>query len=341
MVLQFLPDTGLAHSKLPAHGRRSVRAARARHRPTLDRGPLVVRRSSTRRCRGSRPLARACACGGFPRSRTQRLHRASRALVERIGLELDTAASPGLERMAQHQELRLDVDAGAPGGRMRATSSRSRRRVLRPEGEEPGRADDARRADGRERELDVPAERPSASSIQARAPSRVDGCTIGSHSRFAGRATPPRAVGVCRRAARAGRRGPRASVRTTRVKAAAYTAAVPIYEYACMECEEHFDELVRPERAGRHLSECGAAKVLRQLSAFAVPAGVEAELHAGRRRRRGLLRRRLRLRSLSRWHTRIKTAELALTASARERAPPLRKACSRPGDGGSAPRSTN
>jgi putative FmdB family regulatory protein len=45
---------------------------------------------------------------------------------------------------------------------------------------------------------------------------------------------------------------------------------VPIYEYACMECEEHFEELVRSEQQVVTCPQCGAAKVLKQLSAFAV-----------------------------------------------------------------------
>ena len=45
---------------------------------------------------------------------------------------------------------------------------------------------------------------------------------------------------------------------------------MPIYEYACMECEEHFDELVLSEGLVVTCPGCGAAKVLRQLSAFAV-----------------------------------------------------------------------
>ena len=45
---------------------------------------------------------------------------------------------------------------------------------------------------------------------------------------------------------------------------------MPIYEYACMECEEHFDELVRSETQVVTCPQCGAAKVLKQLSAFAV-----------------------------------------------------------------------
>ncbi len=44
---------------------------------------------------------------------------------------------------------------------------------------------------------------------------------------------------------------------------------MPIYEYACMECESHFEELVRNGRDPA-CPECGAANVLRQLSVFAV-----------------------------------------------------------------------
>ena len=45
---------------------------------------------------------------------------------------------------------------------------------------------------------------------------------------------------------------------------------MPIYEYACMECESHFDELVRSSDQAVTCPECGAAKVLKQLSSFAV-----------------------------------------------------------------------
>lgn len=45
---------------------------------------------------------------------------------------------------------------------------------------------------------------------------------------------------------------------------------MPIYEYACMECEAHFDELVRSPQQAVTCPECGAAKALRQLSTFAV-----------------------------------------------------------------------
>ena len=45
---------------------------------------------------------------------------------------------------------------------------------------------------------------------------------------------------------------------------------MPIYEYACMECEQHFEELVRSEGQVVTCPECGAAKVLKQLSTFVV-----------------------------------------------------------------------
>jgi putative FmdB family regulatory protein len=45
---------------------------------------------------------------------------------------------------------------------------------------------------------------------------------------------------------------------------------MPIYEYACMECEEHFDELVRSEDQVVTCPTCETDNVLKQLSAFAV-----------------------------------------------------------------------
>jgi putative FmdB family regulatory protein len=43
---------------------------------------------------------------------------------------------------------------------------------------------------------------------------------------------------------------------------------MPIYEYVCMQCESHFEELVRN---GEHPScpDCGHADVRKQLSVFA------------------------------------------------------------------------
>ncbi len=45
---------------------------------------------------------------------------------------------------------------------------------------------------------------------------------------------------------------------------------MPIYEYACMECEDHFDELVRSDAQVVECPSCRATNVLKQLSSFAV-----------------------------------------------------------------------
>ena len=56
---------------------------------------------------------------------------------------------------------------------------------------------------------------------------------------------------------------------------------VPIYEYACMECESHFDELVRSSDQAVTCPECGAAKVLKQLSSFAVHGAASKPAFSG------------------------------------------------------------
>ena len=43
---------------------------------------------------------------------------------------------------------------------------------------------------------------------------------------------------------------------------------MPIYEYVCMQCEAHFEELVR-NGEGVTCPECAAANVRKQLSVFA------------------------------------------------------------------------
>jgi len=43
---------------------------------------------------------------------------------------------------------------------------------------------------------------------------------------------------------------------------------MPIYEYVCMSCESHFEELVRHDESPK-CPDCGAVKVQRQLSVFA------------------------------------------------------------------------
>jgi putative FmdB family regulatory protein len=47
---------------------------------------------------------------------------------------------------------------------------------------------------------------------------------------------------------------------------------VPIYEYVCMECESHFEELVRNSH-DPDCPECGAANVRKQFSVFATHGG--------------------------------------------------------------------
>ena len=43
---------------------------------------------------------------------------------------------------------------------------------------------------------------------------------------------------------------------------------MPIYEYVCMSCESHFEELVRGDTTPA-CPECGAVKVQKQFSVFA------------------------------------------------------------------------
>ena len=59
-----------------------------------------------------------------------------------------------------------------------------------------------------------------------------------------------------------------------------------------MECESHFEELVRNAEQAVACPECGAGNVLKQLSSFSL-AGVSSQ---PKLRRRRLLRRLLRLR---------------------------------------------
>ena len=52
---------------------------------------------------------------------------------------------------------------------------------------------------------------------------------------------------------------------------------MPIYEYVCMQCESHFEELVRLGEDATSCPDCGAANVRRQLSVFAMHGGGERE----------------------------------------------------------------
>ena len=47
---------------------------------------------------------------------------------------------------------------------------------------------------------------------------------------------------------------------------------MPIYEYVCMECESHFEELVRNGQEP-DCPDCSSANVRRQLSVFAMSGG--------------------------------------------------------------------
>ncbi len=51
---------------------------------------------------------------------------------------------------------------------------------------------------------------------------------------------------------------------------------MPMYEYVCMKCESHFEELVRTDDATVACPDCGATKVARQLSTFSF-AGTAAQ----------------------------------------------------------------
>ena len=44
---------------------------------------------------------------------------------------------------------------------------------------------------------------------------------------------------------------------------------MPIYEFVCMTCEAHFEELVRGD-AEVACPECGATRVAKQISTFAM-----------------------------------------------------------------------
>ena len=55
---------------------------------------------------------------------------------------------------------------------------------------------------------------------------------------------------------------------------------MPIYEYVCMACESHFEELVR-NGDDPDCPDCGAANVRRQLSVFAAHGTAEQPSFGG------------------------------------------------------------
>ena len=67
-----------------------------------------------------------------------------------------------------------------------------------------------------------------------------------------------------------------------RVRSRAYTlSAMPIYEFVCMECESHFEELMRLEDADPSCPDCGSARTNRQLSVFAAHGTAEQPSFGG------------------------------------------------------------
>ena len=50
---------------------------------------------------------------------------------------------------------------------------------------------------------------------------------------------------------------------------------MPIYEYVCMECESHFEELVRADEQPA-CPDCGGARVSKQFSVFSRTRGTAA-----------------------------------------------------------------
>jgi putative FmdB family regulatory protein len=55
---------------------------------------------------------------------------------------------------------------------------------------------------------------------------------------------------------------------------------MPIYEYVCMECESHFEELVRNGEAV-NCPDCEASKVRKQFSVFATHGTAEQPSFGG------------------------------------------------------------
>jgi putative FmdB family regulatory protein len=56
---------------------------------------------------------------------------------------------------------------------------------------------------------------------------------------------------------------------------------MPIYEFVCMECESHFEELVGVRAEDPPCPDCGASRVARQLSVFAAHGTAEQPSFGG------------------------------------------------------------
>ena len=115
--LEAVEEPPTSRCELRAAAATGLRRAAARGSPAPAATPR--RRSSSRPSRGRRPPGRACACGRCPRtSPAAPRARCARALVARVGLELDPHAAELVEREPEHQQLRLDVRSRPPGARM-------------------------------------------------------------------------------------------------------------------------------------------------------------------------------------------------------------------------------
>ena len=193
--------------------------------------------SRTSMCLRCTPSKVAPSASSAPRERS----------FEGVGLELDPAAAPGSEGVAELQQLRLDVRARAPGGRMEPRPADLDRPVLGPEREEPRRADDSS-----SRTVTSGISRPASASARA-CPnqrchsSRVCGWTTLSQRQVRGSRDASQSPSSC-----PGASGSSRTIRPSRTGTVhrstardSTLGAVPIYEYACMECESHFEELVR------------------------------------------------------------------------------------------------
>jgi putative FmdB family regulatory protein len=56
---------------------------------------------------------------------------------------------------------------------------------------------------------------------------------------------------------------------------------MPIYEFVCMKCESHFEELVRLNDPDPACPDCGAPKVAKQFSKFATHGTAEQPSFGG------------------------------------------------------------
>jgi putative FmdB family regulatory protein len=56
---------------------------------------------------------------------------------------------------------------------------------------------------------------------------------------------------------------------------------MPLYEYVCMECESHFEELLRYDDADPDCPDCGSGKTSRQFSVFAAHGTAEQPSFGG------------------------------------------------------------